>query len=114
MEWRQREPHYDRGFPFIQSSTNAVLCIAGIGRANGSDLISPEGSVRRNSERDQALPMILNMPVPHVGHVPFIALRPLAMTTSFGSFMSRFALHFTQYASTAMVVGFGSTVMWTG
>lgn len=46
--------------------------------------------------------MILNMPVPQVGQVPFMALRPLAMVTSAGSFMSRFALHFTQYASTAI------------
>jgi hypothetical protein len=53
---------------------------------------------------DQALPMILNMPVPHVGHVPFMALRPLAMVTSAAFFMSRFALHFTQYASTAIGV----------
>ncbi len=45
--------------------------------------------------------MILNMPVLHSGQVPFIALRPLAITTSLGSFMLRFALHFTQYASTA-------------
>ena len=45
--------------------------------------------------------MILNMPVPHVGQVPFIALRPLAMVFSLGSFMLRLALHFTQYASTA-------------
>ena len=48
--------------------------------------------------------MILNMPVLHVGHVPFIALRPLAMTTSLGSFMFRFALHLTQYASTSAIV----------
>lgn len=36
------------------------------------------------------------MPVPHVGHVPFIARRPLAMVCSLGSFIVRFALHFTQ------------------
>jgi len=53
--------------------------------------------------------MILNIPVPQVGHTPFIALRPLAIVTSAGLFISRFALHFTQYASTAMVVaGVGS------
>lgn len=50
--------------------------------------------------------MILNMPVPQVGQTPFIALRPLAIVTSAGLFISRFALHFTQYASTAMVVQF--------
>lgn len=55
------------------------------------------GRVRSTSAvRDQALPMILNIPVPHVGQVPFIALRPLAMMFSLGSFMLRFALHFTQ------------------
>jgi len=40
--------------------------------------------------------MILNMPVPHVGQVPFMAFRPFAIVFSFGSFISRFALHFTQ------------------
>ena len=49
--------------------------------------------------------MILNMPVPQVGHTPFMALRPFAMVTSAASFMSRFALHFTQYASTAAAIG---------
>jgi hypothetical protein len=53
--------------------------------------------------------MILNIPVPQVGHTPFIALRPLAIVTLAGLFISRFALHFTQYASTAMVdAGVGS------
>lgn len=53
--------------------------------------------------------MILNMPVPHSGHLPFIALRPLAIVTSPASFMLRFALHFTQYPSTtaAMIFGLG-------
>ena len=50
--------------------------------------------------------MILNMPVPHVGQVPFMAFRPFAIVFSLGSFISRFALHFTQYASTAMIAGF--------
>lgn len=36
------------------------------------------------------------MPVPQVGQVPFIALRPLAIVFSLGSFIVRFALHFTQ------------------
>lgn len=43
------------------------------------------------------------MPVLHTGQVPFIALRPFAISTCLGSFISRLALHFTQYASTAMV-----------
>lgn len=46
--------------------------------------------------KDQALPMILNMPVPHSGHVPFMALRPFAIVTSAAFFMLRLALHFTQ------------------
>lgn len=37
--------------------------------------------------------------VPHTGHVPFDAGLPFFRVTLFGSFISRFALHFTQYAS---------------
>lgn len=37
--------------------------------------------------------------VPHTGHVPFVAGLPFFKVTGFGSFISRFALHFTQYAS---------------
>src|SRR5688572_4790073 len=55
----------------------------------------------------QALPMILNMPVPHSGHLPFMALRPLAIVTSPASFMLRLALHFTQYASTTAAISSG-------
>lgn len=55
----------------------------------------------------QALPKILNMPVPHSGHLPFMALRPLAIVTSPASFMLRLALHFTQYASTTAAISFG-------
>ncbi len=51
------------------------------------------------------------MPVPHSGHLPFMALRPLAIVTSLASFMFRFALHFTQYASTAAAI---STVVFIG
>ena len=40
--------------------------------------------------------------VPHVGHVPFIAGRPFFSLTSSGSLMSRFSLHFTQYAVTIL------------
>lgn len=46
---------------------------------------------------------ILNMPVPQFGQAPFMAGRvppPLAgMVTSFASFISRLALHLTQYPS---------------
>jgi len=40
--------------------------------------------------------------VPHVGHVPFTAGRPFFSLTSSGSLMSRFSLHFTQYAVTIL------------
>jgi len=47
--------------------------------------------------------IILNMPVPQTGQVPFIAglvPPPLAgIVTSFGSFISLLDLHLTQYAS---------------
>ena len=38
-------------------------------------------------------------PVPQVGHFPFMAERPFFIFTGLGSFISLFALHFTQYAS---------------
>ena len=79
-----------------------MSCSRLVGTTNGPVPIEREGSVPGIVRfADQALPMILNMPVLHSGQVPFIALRPLAITTSLGSFMLRFALHFTQYASTA-------------
>ncbi len=40
--------------------------------------------------------------VPHVGHVPFTAGRPFFSVVSSGSLMSRFSLHFTQYAVTIL------------
>ena len=43
------------------------------------------------------------MPVPQVGHLPFNAFLPLAIVTSDVSFISRFALHFTQYPSAIAV-----------
>ena len=44
-------------------------------------------------------PSILNMTVPHVGHLPLIALRPFFMVSSTASTISFFALHLTQYPS---------------
>lgn len=38
------------------------------------------------------------MPVPQFGHLPFMAFLLFFITTSFASFISFFALHFTQYA----------------
>jgi len=38
--------------------------------------------------------------VPQFGQVPFAAGRPFFNVTSFGSFISTFFLHFTQYAVT--------------
>lgn len=44
-------------------------------------------------------PSILNITVPHVGHLPFIALRPFFMVSSTPSIISFLALHLTQYPS---------------
>src|SRR5213594_1178300 len=41
-----------------------------------------------------------NRVVPHFGHLPFIAGFPFFNFTFFGSSISRFARHFTQYAWT--------------
>lgn len=43
------------------------------------------------------LPKILNILVPQVTQVPFIAIRPFFISTSSASFISRFSLHLTQY-----------------
>jgi hypothetical protein len=44
-------------------------------------------------------PKILNMTVPQVGHLPFMALRPFFIVSSTASMISFFALHLTQYPS---------------
>jgi len=41
--------------------------------------------------------------VPHTGHLPFIAGLPFFNFTAAGSFISRLALHFTQYAWTMRI-----------
>ena len=46
-----------------------------------------------------ALPKILNITVPHVGHLPLMALRPFFMVSSTPSAMGFLALHLTQYPS---------------
>ena len=46
-----------------------------------------------------ALPRILNITVPQVGHLPLIALRPFFMVSSTPSAMGFLALHLTQYPS---------------
>ena len=46
-----------------------------------------------------ALPSILNMTVPQVGHLPLMALRPFFMVSSMPSEMGFLALHLTQYPS---------------
>ena len=46
------------------------------------------------------LPRILNMTVPHVGHLPLMARRPFFITSSTASTISFLALHLTQYPST--------------
>jgi hypothetical protein len=44
-------------------------------------------------------PSILNITVPHVGHLPLMALRPFFIVSSTASVISFFALHLTQYPS---------------
>src|SRR5207253_9991357 len=46
---------------------------------------------------------ILNIPVPQTGHTPFRAGRPLAIFTCCAFEIVRFALHFTQYPSSAAI-----------
>src|SRR5665213_518448 len=46
-----------------------------------------------------ALPKILNMTVPQVGHLPLMARRPFFMVSSTPSAMGFLALHLTQYPS---------------
>jgi hypothetical protein len=43
-------------------------------------------------------PPILNIFVPQVGQIPVVAFFLFFMTVGLGSFISFFALHFTQYA----------------
>jgi hypothetical protein len=49
---------------------------------------------------------ILNILVPQVGHTPWVAGRPFFIVISLGSFISLFALHFTQYASIVFLLKF--------
>jgi hypothetical protein len=44
-------------------------------------------------------PSILNITVPHVGHLPLMAFRPFFIVSSTASTISFFALHLTQYPS---------------
>jgi hypothetical protein len=44
-------------------------------------------------------PSILNITVPQVGHLPFMALRPFFIVSSTASVISFLALHLTQYPS---------------
>ena len=46
-----------------------------------------------------ALPRILNITVPQVGHLPLMALRPFFMVSSTPSAIGFLALHLTQYPS---------------
>ncbi len=53
----------------------------------------------RRFDQGYALP-ILNIFVPHAGHVPWVAGLPFFMVIAFESFISFFDLHLTQYACT--------------
>jgi hypothetical protein len=49
---------------------------------------------------EEALPpRILNITVPHVGHLPLMALRPFFIVSSTASTISFLAVHLTQYPS---------------
>ena len=56
---------------------------------------APEASGFAATKRYFALP-ILYMPVPHVGHTPFVAGLPFFIVTAVASFISRWVLHFRQ------------------
>jgi hypothetical protein len=51
-----------------------------------------------------ALPKILNMTVPQVGHFPLMALRPFFMVSSTPLAISFLALHLTQYPSAIKIL----------
>ena len=51
------------------------------------------------------------MPVPQSGQVPFMALRPVFIFTSFSSFISFLPLHLTQYAFTLAPFGHDCVVV---
>src|SRR5260370_26199498 len=60
---------------------------------------------------------ILNMPVPHTGHTPFRAGRPFPILTYWPLEILRFALHFTQYPSSAAIglfPAFAIALLWWG
>lgn len=48
--------------------------------------------------------MIRYTPVPHLAQTPFMAGRPFFMVTFWALLISDFALHFTQYAISAMLL----------
>jgi hypothetical protein len=55
-----------------------------------------KGAVFISAAMGRYFPRILYIPVPHLVHLPFNALRPFFMTTFSTFFISRFSLHFTQ------------------
>jgi len=63
--------------------------------------MGPPCSIRhkgsRRKRRAYAAP-ILNIFVPHTGHLPSVAGRPFFMVICVASFISRLVLHLTQYA----------------
>jgi hypothetical protein len=67
----------------------AYYPVAGVFAGAGVALASPA----------PALPKILNMTVPQVGHLPLMALRPFFMVSSTPLAISFLALHLTQYPS---------------
>ncbi|MBN1559278.1 hypothetical protein JW998_03465 [candidate division KSB1 bacterium] len=56
-----------------------------------------------NNRKGYCFGRILYMPVPQTEHFPFMAGRPFFIVTFSAFFISRFALHFTQYPTSAMM-----------
>ena len=61
---------------------------------------SPASQIPKLLDYERYAFPILNIFVPHTGHVPWVAGLPFFMVMLFGSFISRFVRHFTQYACT--------------
>ena len=60
------------------------------------------------------LPSILNMTVPHVGHLPLMALRPFFIISSTPLEISFLALHLTQYPSAINLLPFALHAFYGG
>lgn len=57
--------------------------------------------------------MILHIPVPHFGHLPFIMSRPFFILVFLPSFISICFLHFTQYAVITIYINSGLIIYYS-